>query len=114
MTQGASIKINPRVRDIVNGAAVRGLTLAAEHALGEANKNVPIEEGTLERSGYTTVDPGGLQAAISYDTPYAVRQHEDMSLRHDDGRTAKWLENAVNAEAQNVRDIIAGAIRKDL
>jgi hypothetical protein len=106
--------INPRAKDILSGAAARGLALAAEHILGEANKNVPHEEGTLERSGTTSVDPGKLTAAVSYDTPYAVRQHEDMNLRHNDGRTAKWLENAMNAEADTGAQIIADTIRGEL
>lgn len=107
------VNINPRAKDIVGGAAARGLALAAEHVLGEANKKVPLEEGTLERSGSTSVDEANLQAAVSYDTPYAVRQHED-AMNHNDGRTHKWLENALNAETDAVTEIIAKAIRKEI
>lgn len=107
------IDINPRAKDIVGGAAARGLALAAEHVLGEANKKVPLEEGTLERSGSTSVDEDNLQAAISYDTPYAVKQHE-VPMEHNDGRTHKWLENAMNAEKDQMLEIIAKAIRKEI
>ena len=104
---GASLS---KVRD----GAVRGLFLAAEHILYESNKQVPIEEGTLERSGRTSVDGDSLRAAVSYDTPYAVVQHEDMTLHHDAGRNAKFLENAMNSEVQVARSIIAAQIRKAL
>ncbi|WP_404285430.1 hypothetical protein [Glutamicibacter arilaitensis] len=106
--------INPRIKDIIGGAAARGLGLAAEHVLGESNKDVPHEEATLERSGATSLDERNLQAVVSYDTPYAVVQHEDMTLNHDNGRTAKYLENAMNAETDAVREIIAKAIKKEL
>lgn len=99
---------------IVKAGAVRGLTLGAEYVLGESNQVVPIEEGTLGRSGAASVDPSTLRAAVSYDTPYAVRQHEDLSLRHDPGRQAKYLENTMNAEVGAVRKIIADAIKGSL
>lgn len=110
MARSWKVNINPRAKDILNGSAARGLALAAEHVLSESNKRVPIEEGTLERSGSTSVDERNLQAVVSYDTPYSVVQHEDMSLRHDNGREAKYLENAMNAETDTVRKIIADTI----
>ena len=111
MSRGFVVRMNPAITGLVHAAAARGLALSAEHILGEARKTVPLEEGTLERSGATTVDADGLQAAVVFDTPYAVRQHEDMTARHDPGRSAKYLENAMNAEAGAVREIIAATIR---
>ncbi len=95
-------------------AGARGLLLGAEHILGTSNRTVPIEEGTLERSGTASVDEDELVAAVSYDTPYAVRQHEDLSLRHDDGRRAKYLELAMGEELDTVRDILAAQLRRAL
>ncbi|GAA2298307.1 hypothetical protein GCM10010402_66130 [Actinomadura luteofluorescens] len=94
--------------------AVRGLRLGAEHLLQASRLQVPIEEATLERSGVASVDPGALEAAVSYDTPYAVRQHEDLTLRHDDGRKAKYLEDPLRDEAEVIREIIAAQIRRSL
>jgi hypothetical protein len=97
-------------RDAVNRAG----RLAVEHILGESRKEVPIEEGTLERSGVAQWDDQQQRGAISYDTPYAVRQHEDMALRHDDGRKAKYLEDPMEREADAVRDIFAAELRRAL
>lgn len=94
--------------------AVRGLRLAAEHVLTESRKRVPIEEGTLERSGVATVDESSLTAAVSYDTPYAVRQHEELTWRHDAGRTAKYLERPLTEEAATCAAIIAAELRRSL
>ena len=102
------------IEDRLRAAAVRGLSDAAEHVLAVSNAHVPIEEATLERSGRTSVDESTLTAAVAYDTPYAVRQHEDMTLQHDPGRTAKYLENALNGEAATVRRIIVAELQKPL
>lgn len=99
-----------QVTDEVRGDAAVGLFKAAEHVLQVSNSKVPIEEGTLERSGATSVDVANLKAAISYDTIYAPKQHEDLTLKHDAGRTAKFLENAMNSERDTVRKIIADEI----
>ena len=54
----------------LHAAGVSGLTKAAEHLLQVSNTLVPLEEGTLERSGVASVDEGSLRGAVSYDTPY--------------------------------------------
>lgn len=111
MSNAWKITLNKNISKHVHAAAARGLGLGAEHVLGETRKRVPIEEATLERSGATSLDPANLQAAVTFDTPYAVVQHEDMGLRHDAGREAKYLENAMNSETGAVREIIARTIR---
>ncbi|MGW4305074.1 hypothetical protein [Streptomyces californicus] len=112
-----------RARLTWNGAAVirgtragaaRGLRLGAEHVLQVSRERAPIEEGTLERSGTATVDEDELRAAVAYDTPYAVRQHEAMDYRHDAGRTAKYLELPMVEEADTVGEIIAAEMRRAL
>jgi hypothetical protein len=72
------------------GDAVQDL---AEHGLEESNRLVPIETGTLARTGQ--VSRQGLTATVSYDTPYAAVQHEDTQLAHAEGRQAKYLETAI-------------------
>ena len=107
----------------LHAAAVRGLVKASEHLLQVSNTLVPIEEGTLERSGVASVDEATLRAAVSYDTPYAVNQHESMDFRHPGpgntnpaavGRVAKYLEVALTGEAQTIEEIIANEIRTAL
>lgn len=100
------------VADGITGGVEKGLRLASEFLLSEANKRVPHDEGTLERSGSASSD--GKRGAVSYDTPYAVRQHEDMSLRHDGKGESKWLENTLSAEGGTVGQIVATAIRGEL
>lgn len=95
----------------IKAGAEKGIRNAVEHWLTEANKHVPHDEGTLERSGTASVD--GTRGAVSYDTPYAVRQHEDMTLHHDGKGKAKWLETTGAQEAATMGQIVATAIRTE-
>lgn len=94
----------------VKSATKAGLRIAGEHILGVSNRQVPHEEGDLERSG--VVSEGDNEVAISYDTPYAVRQHEDLSMKHDAGRNAKYLERACKTEASTAGRLIATHIKR--
>jgi hypothetical protein len=92
--------------------AARGLLLAAEHVLQVSNEVVPLDESELQRSGVASVDEPSLTAMVSYDTPYAVRQHEELTWRHAPGRTAKYLENSLNTAGPEVTAIIAAQVRR--
>ncbi|WP_441251197.1 minor capsid protein [Kitasatospora sp. McL0602] len=94
-------------------AAARGVELGLEHVLAEAKKIVPLDEGPLERSGKVTVDQATLNGTITFDTPYAVRQHEDLSYKHLPGRQAKYLEQPMNQNREQVLAITAATIRRD-
>ncbi|MEU9606388.1 hypothetical protein [Streptomyces sp. NPDC048057] len=117
------MSLRPRARVRWNGeqvlgraraGAVRGLLLGAEHLLAESRKEVPIAEGTLERSGAATVDEQDLVAGVTYDTPYAARVHEDLTARHSPGRKAKFLEDPANREAGTIGALIAAQVRRAL
>lgn len=102
------------VQEAAHAAAVRGLGLAMEHLLAESRKQVPHEEGTLERSGVAQVDADALTGAVSYDTPYAVRQHEELTWQHDEGRKAKYLEDPHREEADTMTALVQAQIRRAL
>jgi hypothetical protein len=93
-------------------AAAHGLELGMEHVLAESKKLVPLEEGTLERSGKAQVDTAKLEGFVSFDTVYARRQHEELTWKHAPGRQAKYLEQPFNTEAPTVLSIIAAEIRR--
>lgn len=98
----------------LRGAEARGLLLAAEHVLGVANDKVPLDEGFLQSTGTASVDEGDMTGMVSYDGPYAVRQHEELEWRHAPGREAKYLENALNSSQTEVRALIAAQLRRAL
>ncbi len=104
----------PVVTERERVGAAKGLFLAAENILEMATRIVPLNEGTLERSGAASVDEAKLVAAVSYDTPYAVRQHEELDYNHPNGRQSKYLETPFNEAAETTRMLIAREIAQSL
>lgn len=94
-------------------SAALGLEKGLEHVLAESRKLVPLDEGTLERSGRVVMNTGGvIEGAVTYDTVYAVRQHEEMTWKHLPGRQAKYLEQPMNTERGVVLALVAAEIRR--
>ncbi|MFJ2432974.1 hypothetical protein ACIOWM_07150 [Streptomyces anulatus] len=101
-----------RVERALRPAAARGALLAAEYVLGETQAVVPLDEAALSRSGTASVDDATLTSAVSYDTPYAVVQHERLDFRHAPGRQAKYVEQPLNQARQQVAAIVAAELRR--
>ncbi|GMA31601.1 hypothetical protein [Litorihabitans aurantiacus] len=104
----------PEAKAAARRATGRGLANAAEVVLAASREVVPIEEATLSRSGASSVDEAEMVAAVSYDTPYAVIQHERTDFRHDAGRTAKYLEAPLLATRAQQQAAIAQALQGGL
>jgi hypothetical protein len=81
-----------------------------EFLLQAANTTVPHEEGTLEGSGTTSTDRAALRTVVTYDTPYALAQHEDPDLQHKGKGRAKWLELTFKEQATRVGGFLADRI----
>jgi hypothetical protein len=90
--------------------ASEGLEKGLEHVLKVSQEQVPLDESTLQKSGKVHVD--GLNGAISYDTVYAKRQHEEMDWRHLPGRKAKYLEDPMISERPVVLQLMAVSLRR--
>jgi len=91
----------------IHEAQVKALRDSVEHLLTEANKTNPYREGTLERSGSTDVDESSLQGSVYYDTPYAIRMHEEPGLKYTDPKARwKWLEMTVKEQTDKVVEYI--------
>lgn len=93
-------------------AAARGLTRGAEYLRGQSVPRTPKQDGILR--GSAVVQPassGDLVSAVTFNTPYAVKQHEELGYRHDDGE-AKYLERPLNEHRDEILEIIAAEIRR--
>lgn len=103
-------KLPDEVKDAVNEA----LKECGEDLLNESGKLVPLLTGILQGSGEVSQDENAIAVNVSYDTPYAKRQHEDTRLRHSDGRQAKYLEKAFNDAKNRYMNWIQRAIKSKL
>ncbi|MFI7547206.1 hypothetical protein [Actinoplanes sp. NPDC049599] len=100
-----------QVKVALSGAAFDGAVLAAEHLLQVSSELAPHEEGDLERSGEVSKDESLDTVAVSFDRPYAVRQHEELTWKHDAGKQAKYLEAPMADEAATMLALVAGPPR---
>lgn len=98
----------------LRSSANRALLEVAEDALSESNDRAPYEEGHLIRSGEVTAFPEQLKVAITYDTDYAVKQHEDPTLHHPRQGEHHWLENTVEQNSDRYFEHVAESIRGDM
>ena len=97
----------------VEGAVQAGLRDASEYVRGEAQQQAPIDTGILRGSAAAQL-VGTMRAAISFNTPYAVRQHEELSYRHPRGGKAKYLEDPLVDGKETVRALIAATVSRAL
>ena len=97
----------------LDGRIMRGENLAAERLLALSSERVPFEWGTLDDSGAvvpaTSPEEG---AAVTYNTPYAVRLHEHPEYNFQNGREGKYLENAALENEQELLDIISREVQR--
>ncbi len=125
---------------IAEEAGLKALRTGAEAILTEAIDETPIDTGTLRRSGTVTVGalpdgaqvyeaaesgsemknafpgPEGKEKAvyISFNTPYARRQHEELGYNHPLGGKAKYLEDPFNRNKKKVLKYADEQIKKAL
>jgi hypothetical protein len=79
---------------------------------GKSVPLAPLDTGDLR--GSCTVTQQGHKVEVGFNTPYAERQHEDMSYNHPQGGQAKYLEQPLNEnEDAYVREII-DAVRRSI
>jgi hypothetical protein len=103
-------------------AVDRAVWEAAEILLGKANETVPHATGALERSGTVVAGDSITEYVVGYNTPYAVRQHEDTSLNHPDPRNpasrpegrARWLVETAETMDEALARHVAASTKKDL
>lgn len=92
-----------------------GLNKAAEILLGDANQTTPLEEGVLEASGAVgEASAGNLEAAVGYNTVYAVIQHESVDFNHPGKGRHHWLERTLAEEAEKYQQVVAAEIGSKL
>ena len=125
---------------IAEEAGLKALRTGAEAILTEAIDETPIDTGTLRRSGTVTVGalPDGAQVYeaakagnemkdafpekigkekavyISFNTPYAWRQHEELGYNHPLGGKAKYLEDPFNRNKNKVLKYADKQVKKAL
>lgn len=90
------VHFDPSIALAAVKAGGRKATWAALDVLARHSKEqVPLDTGALMASCAVDVSSDGLEGTISYDTPYAVRWHEE-NANFQRGRKKKYLEDPMN------------------
>ena len=103
-----------QVARLVRETAFQAQHDGAEAILTDAIDETPIDTGTLRRSGTVTDAPDDGLTFISFNTPYARYQHENLNLNHPRGGGPKYLENPFNRNKRAVVRLIGLRVRRAL
>jgi hypothetical protein len=105
----------------VNNAADDALDDASKYLLRQANLSVPFDTGKLKNSGKASLDSKKKEAAVSYNTDYAVRVHESVNRSYRQKgisagsrrrRRAKWLERTLVEKSKQIANRIKNRLKK--
>lgn len=94
----------------ISASAHEALNHAAELLRGDSVPLAPLDRGDLRGSAQVTpATASNLTSHVSYDTPYAARQHEELGWRHDEGQ-AKYLEGPLTENEAKYQQAIASRL----
>lgn len=119
MSKGMSIRVSlnkAKIKSTVNQCTKKGTWSALDHLAAVSKQQVPLDQGPLKNSCYVDVAEDGNSGTVSYDTPYAVVQHENTQYQHQRGRKAKYLEDPANDSAvqHEMRELIKRAYEEQM
>jgi len=98
-----------RALDTADALGRSALERAGERLLESAGRRVPYRTGALAASAELAVDDDGV--AIGYTAPHARFVHAHPEWQFAGGRSGRWLEEALEAEADATGSLIADTIR---
>ncbi len=79
-----------------------------------SSEQAPIDTGDLRSNcAIDLTDLDRYRVYVGYSLPYALRQHEDLALRHTQGK-AKFLEDPFNQNIDRYKEFIENEARKAL
>lgn len=88
------LKLNRElIKATVKSCGRKATWSALDHLASVSRQQVPLDTGALSNSCTVSVNDDGSEGTVSYDTPYAVAQHENHAYNHQRGRKAKYLED---------------------
>lgn len=102
------------VKKKVMTANEKAITLGLEFIKQESVKVAPKDTGMMEKSAQVTIAADGKTGYVSYDTPYAIRQHEELGYRHAEGRIAKYLELPLQQNSKKALEIMGRVLKGTL
>lgn len=97
----------------IEGKTKRGLLRCGFLIQAESQEECPKDLGNLSASAYTTSEDtaDGFIVETGYGTDYAIFQHEFIEFKHKPGQKAKFLEDPLKRNVNNILNIVAAEAR---
>lgn len=107
-------KLLQNLPDEAKDAAKAELKRVTTDLKSNAVELAPVDQGDLRGSAFDEVGESGgsLEGVVAFDTPYATRQHEELSYNHPKGGQAKYLEQPFKQNVAKYIKRIGDAIKK--
>ena len=104
------------IHEVTRYGTKKGVWSALVHLAAVSKEQAPLDQGTLKASCFVSVADDGKSGAVSYDTPYAVVQHENTWYNHQRGRKGKYLEDPANDNQvlNEMRELIRKAYQEKM
>ena len=92
----------------IDDALKKSVTEVCADLLGESQPLVPVDTAALVGSGSFDVEQVGdtVQGSVGYNTPYALKVHEDRTMNHPNGGQAKYLTDPFEQRKDKYREKI--------
>lgn len=120
--------------DNMEHGSTKGLANALMDVAEESQKRAPVDTGNLRGSVMVELDgetyaegskEGGVsivasvpetaeRGTVSYNTPYAAQQHEQINYDHPRGGQSKYLESVLVEESDRILQTIAGDVTEKM
>lgn len=84
-----------KINGTISSCRKKAVWAALDYLASQSKDQVPLDTGVLKNSCSVDINADGSEGTVSYDTPYAVVQHEATHYNHQRGRKAKYLEDPV-------------------
>lgn len=105
------------VKKKVMSAQEKAVTLGLEFIKQESIKVAPKDTGLMEKSAGVKLvkdEMGKHTGYVYYDTPYAIKQHEELGYRHAEGRIAKYLELPLQQNSKTALEIMQRVMKREI
>jgi len=101
-----------RLEALLDHVLHEGAQAGARALQDAAERIIPTESSELRESGKVTAD--GDRAALSYDTPYAVIDHQSGYPRHRPPQTKHWISRPMLENGPEILAAMGEAVNDEL
>ena len=104
----------PNVKRLIKQKTKEAMETIVNDLTRRSKQLAPLDTGDLRGAGEGKVNDrnNDIIGTVSFNKPYALVQHEDLSFHHPRGGQAKYLEQPLNENRDRYKDFIKNKIRE--